>query len=695
MKRSKLLTIPRAATRMLLATLLLTMTAQTAWAYNVTYIDENGDEKTVYDVIVLYGGGATTLNAGLYVVTQDITYTGTVTLANNVKIILMDGCTMNIGTSESRLSGKGIYNNTTETLTIYGQTNGTGTLSVYTTGEYNYAIRATAITINGGRVIADTNGNNSDAIYSGGGSVTINGGKVTAHTVGSGASAIYAHTEFTYNGGIVSASADNNTYDSEMGRYNTPAIASSGGYTFNWRNATDRITIGSTGLSFDPNAPSGYEKTATFSKPFSDGTTTYSGTLTGNELSALAGKTLLPAYTITYDLAGGTVATDNPDSYTIESAAITLNNPTREGYTFAGWTGTGLDAATTTVTIAHGSTDHRSYTAMWKKLLTNTDITVTIPSMEWTGSALTPTITVKDGETTLTETTDYTVSLPVGRTNSGDYTVTLTGAGNYSGTKEATFTIMPKAVGTYGALAVTEDQNGKTATIDASLEATIEITSDVEINQVELQRSFTANQPATVMLPFSLSDGQTVSGGSFYKFSGVTKDGDEWKALFTEVATLKANTPYLFMPSATGQMTFNLNGGMVTLNTTTTGEAGSTASNWEFRGTYAKVQWDGSASNPSDLSKTYGFAKGNAAIAAGQFVHFAAGAWLKPMRCYLVYNGSTEGGTFQNAPSRTRGAASTEELPGTQRDRPSVSQRIYTLFVKNKCNTQITYIKVV
>jgi len=32
MKRSKLLTIPRAATRMLLATLLLTMTAQTAGA---------------------------------------------------------------------------------------------------------------------------------------------------------------------------------------------------------------------------------------------------------------------------------------------------------------------------------------------------------------------------------------------------------------------------------------------------------------------------------------------------------------------------------------------------------------------------------------------------------------------------------------------------------------------------------------
>ena len=263
--------------------------------------------------------------------------------------------------------------------------------------------------------------------------------------------------------------------------------------------------------------------------------------------------------------------------------------------------------------------------------------------------------------------TNFSDALPQG-TNVGAYTVTykVEGSDNWNAVDAQSVEVTIAAKETnLGAVTIVQDQNGTTATIDASLEATIEITSDIEVSQVELNRDFTANQPATVMLPFSLGTGQTVSGGSFYKFSGVTKDGDEWKALFTEVATLKANTPYLFMPSATGQMTFNLNGGTVTLNTTTAGEAGSTASNWEFRGTYQKVQWDGSASDPSDLSKTYGFAKGNATIAAGQFVHFAAGAWLKPMRCYLVYNGSTEGGTFQNAPSMTRGAASTEELPQT------------------------------
>ena len=81
--------------------------------------------------------------------------------------------------------------------------------------------------------------------------------------------------------------------------------------------------------------------------------------------AVLTAKWTAITYTLTYDLAGGTLATANPASYTIESNAITLTNPTREGYTFAGWTGTGLDAATTTVTIAQGSTGNRSYTATW------------------------------------------------------------------------------------------------------------------------------------------------------------------------------------------------------------------------------------------------------------------------------------------------------------------------------------------
>lgn len=73
------------------------------------------------------------------------------------------------------------------------------------------------------------------------------------------------------------------------------------------------------------------------------------------------------AYTISYELDGGILAEDeiNPEGYTVESAPITLHNPTRTGYTFAGWTGTGLSDGSTSVTIPAGSTGNRAYTAHW------------------------------------------------------------------------------------------------------------------------------------------------------------------------------------------------------------------------------------------------------------------------------------------------------------------------------------------
>lgn len=59
------------------------------------------------------------------------------------------------------------------------------------------------------------------------------------------------------------------------------------------------------------------------------------------------------------------VAPSNPTTYTVVSGAITLTNPTRVGYTFAGWTGTDLGSISTIVTIPTGSTGNRAYTANW------------------------------------------------------------------------------------------------------------------------------------------------------------------------------------------------------------------------------------------------------------------------------------------------------------------------------------------
>ena len=67
-------------------------------------------------------------------------------------------------------------------------------------------------------------------------------------------------------------------------------------------------------------------------------------------------------YDITYNYDGGNAT--NPSKYTVEDE-ITLNNPTRNGYSFAGWTGTGISTAQSTVTIPVGSTGARSYVAHW------------------------------------------------------------------------------------------------------------------------------------------------------------------------------------------------------------------------------------------------------------------------------------------------------------------------------------------
>lgn len=70
-------------------------------------------------------------------------------------------------------------------------------------------------------------------------------------------------------------------------------------------------------------------------------------------------------YAITYNLDGGT-ASGNPDFYTVESGAITLNAPEKACYVFTGWSGTDLTGEDNlTVTIPAGSTGDRSYTAHW------------------------------------------------------------------------------------------------------------------------------------------------------------------------------------------------------------------------------------------------------------------------------------------------------------------------------------------
>ena len=85
----------------------------------------------------------------------------------------------------------------------------------------------------------------------------------------------------------------------------------------------------------------------------------------GSISKTFSGITVEESYTISYNLNGGSVSGTNPAKYSSNSDAITLINPTRPYYVFAGWTGTGLSSPTMTVTIPAGSTGNRTYTATW------------------------------------------------------------------------------------------------------------------------------------------------------------------------------------------------------------------------------------------------------------------------------------------------------------------------------------------
>ena len=78
-------------------------------------------------------------------------------------------------------------------------------------------------------------------------------------------------------------------------------------------------------------------------------------------------------YTITYNLGGGTNASSNPATYTIQSPAITLSAPTRTGYTFGGWYANSGLTGNQVTTIGGGSTGNVQLWAKW----TPTQYTIT------------------------------------------------------------------------------------------------------------------------------------------------------------------------------------------------------------------------------------------------------------------------------------------------------------------------------
>lgn len=104
-----------------------------------------------------------------------------------------------------------------------------------------------------------------------------------------------------------------------------------------------------------------------------------------------------------------------------------------------------------------------------------------IPAQTYTGSAITPAITVQDGGRILTLNADYTV-VYTNNTNAGTATVTITGKGNYDSatTRAAYFTISPRPVTITGITAGDKVYDGTVAATIVTTNAQVSGVADAD-----------------------------------------------------------------------------------------------------------------------------------------------------------------------------------------------------------------------
>ena len=182
----------------------------------------------------------------------------------------------------------------------------------------------------------------------------------------------------------------------------------------------------------------------------------------------------------------------------------------------------------------------------------------------------------------------------------------------------------------YGALTVTERNSVKTAVIDGDYmdAGTVEITSDMSVSSVSLNRTFNQNVISTLYVPFNIAATDVV-GAKVYKFKTVEKNETDgrWKFKVSTAESVEANTPYVILPSAT-QITFKAS----SLTLSTSNPVTHSEGKWEFKGTYELKTF----AETSDEAFYVFAGQESAGTKLGQFVK--SSGYANPMRAYLVYH---------------------------------------------------------
>ncbi|MBR2888260.1 MAG: BspA family leucine-rich repeat surface protein, partial [Bacteroidales bacterium] len=197
---------------------------------------------------------------------------------------------------------------------------------------------------------------------------------------------------------------------------------------------------------------------------------------------------------------------------------------------------------------------------------------------------------------------------------------------------------------TLNALTLTKTNGSTTAVLNGDFTdgsgAALIIDKEIKVDELTFNRSFTNGVTATVMFPFGFTAGNNIKG----TFHTITKVGPDKSGLWTAelsnaITDIKANTPYIFYPTADFSfIEFKGEGeNKITLVPTDGTLTNGNDNGWQLHGVYSKKIW------PEDSKTEYGFAAEKVeddGIEAGEFVLAGKDAWADPMRCYLTYAGS-------------------------------------------------------
>ena len=402
--------------------------------HEVNYMTADGTTQTAKAIAL--DGTETSLAAGWYFVGKDISYTATVTLGGDVHLILADGKTMNVTTSDY---ARCINAPDGQSLHIYGQSEGTGVLNAQTQGDADAVIKFLdgTLAIHGGNVEATLGGTpfSANTIHiiraTAGDALVIDRGTLTA-TANKGIGIYIDGGNARINGGQVTATGTSSGIDIKSRSTSPGTLTLSGGTltasSFNTNSTWDPGTLAvASGLTY------------------TDGTSLYDSTTETATLAALGGKTLQPCLALADAADNATqIATLNG----IETAAILAG---RTLYKDGSWNTLCLPFE---VTTASGTLSGDNVQAMTLNTTTsslsdgtltlNFDAATTIPAgtpfiIKWDESGTDITNPVFEGVTVSNATNDATVEgvltftgtyAPVSIGSEGDNTKLYLGADN-------------------------------------------------------------------------------------------------------------------------------------------------------------------------------------------------------------------------------------------------------------------------